>query len=104
MRNIVGLIVILAGLSLAAQSQNDTEGRYKSKCAMCHGGDGSGSTPAGKTTGAKDFRYPEVVKETDAELQEVIQRGRKKMPAYQGKLNADQVDDLVKYIRQLQGR
>jgi mono/diheme cytochrome c family protein len=71
---------------------------------MCHGGDGSGSTPAGKATGAKDFHYSEVVKETDAELQEVIKRGRKKMPAYQGKLSADQLDGLVKYIRQLQGR
>jgi mono/diheme cytochrome c family protein len=45
-----------------------------------------------------------VVKEVDVELQEVIERGRKKMPGYQGKLSEDQVDALVRYIRQLQGK
>jgi cytochrome c6 len=103
-KSVIGIIVMLAGLSLAAQSQNDSAALYKSKCAMCHGADGAGSTPAGKAMGAKDFRSPEVAKESDADLQAVIENGRNKMPAYKGKLTADQIGGLVKYIRQLQGK
>jgi cytochrome c6 len=100
--NLAGLIVIVAGLSSTAESQNTPEFIYKSKCSSCHGDDGSGNTPAGRATAAKDFRKPEVVQEADADLEEVILKGRQKMPSYQGKLSEDQVDGLVKYIRQLQ--
>jgi mono/diheme cytochrome c family protein len=71
---------------------------------MCHGADGAGSTPAGKSMGAKDFRSPDVVKESDADLQTAIENGRNKMPAYKGKLTAGDIGGLVKYIRQLQGK
>ena len=97
-----GMIVMLAGLPFAAQAQSGSEAVYKSKCAMCHGADGSGSTPAGKAMGAKDFRSSDVVKKSDAELQAAIDNGRNKMPAYKGKLSAADVQGLVKYIRQLQ--
>jgi cytochrome c6 len=100
---LIGLTVMV-GWSFAAQAQSGPEAAYKAKCAMCHGADGSGNTPAGKSMGAKDFRAPDVVKETDAQLQGVIEHGRNKMPAYQGKLSADDVGGLVKYIRQLQGK
>jgi cytochrome c6 len=95
---------LMLGLSFAAQAQSGPEATYKAKCAMCHGADGSGNTPAGKSMGAKDFRAPEVVNEADSQLQGVIEKGRNKMPAYQGKLSADEVGGLVKYIRQLQGK
>jgi cytochrome c6 len=103
-RNLAGLIVLVAGLSLASQSQSTPEVLYKSKCSTCHGNDGSGNTSEGTATAAKDFREPEVVQEADADLEEVIRKGRQKMPAYQGKLSEDQVDGLVKYIRQLQSK
>jgi mono/diheme cytochrome c family protein len=100
---LVGL-TLMVGLSCAAQAQSGAEAAYKAKCAMCHGADGAGNTPAGKSMGAKDFRAPAVVSETDAQLQGVIENGRNKMPAYQGKLTAADVGGLVKYIRQLQGK
>jgi mono/diheme cytochrome c family protein len=100
---IAGLIAIAAGFAFATYAQNTPDALFQSKCSTCHGADGSGNTPAGRAAGAKDFRDPEVVKEVDVELQEVIERGRKKMPGYQGKLSEDQVDALVRYIRQLQG-
>jgi cytochrome c6 len=103
-RTLAGLLVIMAGLSWASESQSTPEAVYKSKCSTCHGADGSGNTPAGRATAAKDFREPEVVQEADADLEGVIQTGRQKMPAYQGKLSEDQVDGLVRYIRQLQSK
>jgi cytochrome c6 len=97
-------LTLMVGLSFAAQAQSGPEAAYKAKCAMCHGADGAGNTPAGKSMGAKDFRAPGVVSETDAQLQGVIENGRNKMPAYQGKLSAADVGGLVSYIRQLQGK
>jgi len=102
--NVAGLIIIVAGLSLASESQSTPEIVYQSKCSTCHGSDGSGNTPTGRATAAKNFRKPEVIREADADLEEVIRKGRHKMPAYQGKLSEDQVDGLVRYIRQLQGK
>jgi len=103
-KSILFAFSVMVGLSFAAQAQSGPEATYKAKCAMCHGADGSGNTPAGKSMGAKDFRAPEVVSEADSQLQGVIEKGRNKMPGYQGKLSADDIGGLVKYIRQLQGK
>jgi cytochrome c6 len=68
---------------------------------MCHAADGSGNTPAGKATKARDFASPEVQSLTDAQLSEIITNGKDKMPAYKGKLTDDQIKGLVTYIREL---
>lgn len=75
---------------------------YKSKCAMCHGPDGAGATPMGKKMGTHDFRSPEVQKMTDAQLIEIITKGKAKMPAYgAGKLTAEQIKGLAGYVHEL---
>jgi len=68
---------------------------------MCHGADGKGATPAGKSTGVRSFSSAEVRKETDAELTQVTTKGKAKMPAYENKLTQPQITDLVAYVRQL---
>lgn len=68
---------------------------------MCHGADGTGNTPAGKKVGARDFSSPEVAKETDAQMLEVLKNGKNKMPAYKDKLKDDEMKSLVAYIRDL---
>ena len=72
---------------------------YKAKCASCHGADGSGKTPAGKTMKVRDLCSTDVQKLTDAELTKVISDGKGKMPAYAKKLSADQIKSLVEMIR-----
>jgi cytochrome c6 len=79
--------------SAAAQ---DAAATYKAKCAMCHGPDGKG----GKM-GTRDFASAEVKAETDAQLTDIITKGKGKMPAYDGKLKADEIKGLVAYIRSL---
>lgn len=79
----------------------DGAANYKTKCAMCHGADGKGDTPAGKKMGAHDFASPEVQKMTDAELVSLTAKGKNKMPAYEKKLSDAEIKDLVAYIRQL---
>lgn len=78
----------------------DDAATFKAKCAMCHGADGKGSA-VGQKMGAHDFTSPEVQKMSDAELTEVITKGKNKMPSYAGKLQEGDIKGLVGYIRQL---
>jgi mono/diheme cytochrome c family protein len=68
---------------------------------MCHGPDGKGETPAGKSMKAVSFAAPEVAKMSDDELETVIAKGKNKMPAFDGKLKKEQIQQLVAYIREL---
>lgn len=100
---ILFVLVILLTLALCSSyaTAQDAAGLYKTKCAMCHGADGKGETAAGKSTGARSFSSPEVQKESDAELTQITEKGKGKMPAYENKLTAPQVKELVAYVRQL---
>ena len=91
------LAVLFTFSSLAHAQAADL---YKSKCAMCHGPDGTGSA-MGKKMGAHDFTTAEVQKMTDAELTDVITNGKNKMPKYADKLKPEEVKGLVAYIRTL---
>jgi cytochrome c6 len=81
------------------QSGADT---YKSKCQMCHGADGQGDTPAGKSMKVLPFNRPDVVAMSDDDLIAITTNGKAKMPAYKGKLTDAQIKDVVAYIRTLQ--
>jgi cytochrome c6 len=98
------LVSLLAcGLIAACASParaDDAAATYKSKCAMCHGPDGKG-TATGTKMGAHDFSSPEVKAESDAQLTDVITKGKAKMPAYGGKLKDPEIKDLVTYVRSL---
>ena len=70
---------------------------FKAKCAGCHGADGTGKD-AMKT---RDMASADVQKQSDADLTGIITNGKPpKMPPYKT-LSADQVKDLVSYIRSL---
>ena len=75
------LAVVATGLALwSVPAAADAAATYKAKCAMCHGADGKGDTPAGKKMGAHDFASPEVQKLSDAELATTIAKARAKCP------------------------
>ena len=78
----------------------DAAATYKAKCLMCHGADGSGSV-AGKKLGAKDLRAPNVTNASDAQLIETTTKGRNKMPAFDQKLTAQEIKNVVEYLRTL---
>ncbi len=99
-----GLMLAALALGLAFYSTPavaDAAANYKAKCAMCHGADGKGDTPAGKKMGVHDFASPEVQKMSDADLIAITTKGKNKMPAYSGKLSDADIKDLIGYIRQL---
>jgi mono/diheme cytochrome c family protein len=74
---------------------------FKSKCAMCHGPDGSGKTMMGEKLKIPDLHSADVQKRSDADLKSIITKGKDKMPAYEAKLSKEQIDKLVAYIRDL---
>ena len=94
-------ILLAAALAspVFAQSGADT---YKTKCAMCHGPDGTAATPMGKMMKIPSFKSPEVAKATDASLIALTKGGKGKMPAYNGKLTDSQIKETIAYIRTLQ--
>ena len=98
------LTLVLVGAAICPSwlsAQSDSAALFKSKCAMCHGDDGSGSTATGRALKAKDLRSDEVQKTSDAELTDVITKGRNNMPAFGQKLKPDQIQQLVAYIRHI---
>ena len=68
---------------------------------MCHGADGSGNTSMGKTFKLRDLRSEAVQKMTDAQLFDVIAKGKGKMPAYENNLGHDRIHAVVGYLREL---
>ncbi len=91
-------LVFIVGASARA---DDSASLFKTKCAACHGADGSGDTSMGKALKIRDLGSAEVQKQTDAQLTEIVSNGKSPMPAYKGKLTEDQIKGLVAYIRSL---
>ena len=97
----VGVLAAVGLLSPPARADDKSAALYKQKCAVCHGADGKGDTPAGKSTKVRSFSDPEIAKQSDEELASVIEKGKNKMPAYGKSLKPDEIKSIVAYIRSL---
>ena len=95
------LAIVAMVLAPLAAFAADGAAVYKAKCASCHGPDGKGETSIGKSMKLRGLGSADVQKITDADLSKVISDGKGKMPAYKGKLSADEIKALVAYIRTL---
>jgi cytochrome c6 len=104
------LSTVVAGLTLfpistaranSAQDSAATTAIFRTKCALCHGPDGSGSE-VGKSMNVLDFRSQAFQKLSDAELAQGISDGKGGMPSFKNSLSADQIQALVKHIRTLE--
>lgn len=100
MKTIALLTMLVLGLASVSIAQ-DSAALYKSKCQMCHGANGVGDTPVGKSMGIKDLKSPDIQKKTDATLAGLISNGINKMPAFKSSLSAEQIDGLAKFIHTL---
>ncbi|MCI0391243.1 MAG: c-type cytochrome [Acidobacteria bacterium] len=100
------LIALKALLNASPAASNrraiapDAAAIFKAKCAKCHGQDGKG-TAEYKEEGQKDFTDAGWQKtRTDAQLTESITNGKGDfMPAWKGKLSAEEIKALVAYVR-----
>jgi cytochrome c6 len=94
------ILMLLLFCSAFAQT-NPAEDLFKSKCATCHGPDGAAKTTMGSVLKIRDLKSDEVQKQTDSELNQIITKGKNKMPGFDGKLKKEQIQQLVSFIRQL---
>lgn len=99
---ILAAIAIVTGTALAAlnaNEQSEAKAIYTMHCAMCHGQDGKGETPIGKKFQIPDLHSAAVQTKSDAELTEIIENGKQKMPAFKSSLKPEQVKDLVEFVK-----
>ena len=111
MRNVL-LVVMLVGLficlswtvelvlGISEGAEIDTKKLFKTHCSPCHGEDGKG-TDLGKGLDTPDFTNAEWQKtKPDTRFVEQILNGSEKMFPFKDKLNMEEVQALVAYVRQ----
>lgn len=99
---VLGLPLVFAAALLAAPVAEN----WENQCAKCHGADGKGQTKAGKKLNVKDYTDAKVQAEMkEAEMTKAIadgvldKAGKEKMKAYKEELSADEIKELVTYVR-----
>ena len=93
-------LLLTVAVSIAAASISfgaDAAATWASKCASCHGKDGSGNTAMGKKLGVKDYTKDQSF--SDAEAAAAIKSGKGKMKGTN--LPDADVKALVAYVRGL---
>jgi cytochrome c553 len=92
---------IATGVATAAPAADN----WDNLCASCHGADGKGQTKTGKKLKLKDYTDAKVqaeLKDADmikATADGVMIDGKEKMKGYKSEISADEIKDLVAYIR-----
>jgi mono/diheme cytochrome c family protein len=77
---------------------------YASKCAVCHGNDGTANTAKGKELKVRNFTSDEFKKMPDAKAMEVLLKGKGKMEAYEKTLGKEKLEQLLAYCRELSNK
>jgi mono/diheme cytochrome c family protein len=104
MRILVPLIaaLVMPATVLAAGKGDAKAGHavFQAHCQMCHGADGKGNPALAKMlkTTIPDLGSQQVQALTDAQMREVIEKGKNKMTAVKG-LTAAQIDDVIAFVR-----
>ncbi len=101
-----GFILILASgtrdSSLVSAAPASAQDVYLDKCSVCHAQDGSGNTAKGRKLKVRNVRSPEVQKLSEAELIEIVAKGKgKDMDGFGKELGSDMVKQVVTYYLSL---
>jgi len=96
---LLALFLIQSRTPAMVAPTDDAAGLFKAKCVACHGLDASGNTPMGKKFKMRDLRSAEVQGQSDAQLFNIISKGKGKMTAYGKSLSQEQIHQLVAFIR-----
>jgi mono/diheme cytochrome c family protein len=102
------LFLYFASAVLSAQTQAPPakskaaagEAVYQAHCVLCHSSDGHSQTTLGKQLGALDLHSPQVQKQTDAEMKNIILHGQKNMPPFEGQITSAETDQVISHLRE----
>lgn len=99
------VLMVVAGSGAASPRPGNpatAQDVYLDKCSVCHGQDGAGNTAKGRKLKVKNVRSPEVQKLSEAEMIEIVAKGKgKDMDGFEKELGADMVKQVVAYYRSL---
>ena len=101
MRRLLFFPVLFTTLAAAADEHPGAALYRQKTCVTCHAADGSGSTPAGKAMKVRDLRDADVQKQSDGELAKTIGDGKGNMPGFGKTMSAEQIANVVSFIRTL---
>lgn len=105
--NVIMTLLLAAVAANAAPAAKEDAGKtlFNAKCASCHAKDGKGNANMAKMfkveASALDLTTEEFQKDKDADLLKVINDGKKKMPAFKGKLKDEEQAAVLGYARTL---
>ena len=77
---------------------------FAKRCALCHGADGHGDGIASKGLNPKPRNFHDVAymsTRTDAQLLEIIHKGKGVMPKWGGQLSEAEITAVLKHVRSL---
>ena len=96
---VMGATCLLScGSEPAAEDQSPTGRLFRRHCAVCHGINGDGGQVGDKSV--PSLRNGRALNDSDAALRQQIERGGKGMPPFMYQLDQEQIDDLVRFVRQ----
>ena len=108
MRTAIMIIVSMAFVALARPAAaQDSPGKavYTKSCASCHGADGKGNEAKAKALkidpASLNLGRDEVAGQSKADKRAVTAAGKNKMPAYEKKLSAEELDQVSDYVMTL---
>jgi mono/diheme cytochrome c family protein len=81
----------------------DARGIFAKDCQNCHREDGVGGPVKlddGKTLKVPSFRAGHALRHTDSDFRRQVMEGGDGMPAFKDKLSPEQIDQLIRLIRQ----
>ncbi|MCL9804319.1 cytochrome c [Flavobacterium amniphilum] len=87
------MMMLLFYASVHSNDPGNGKKLFESKCARCHGKDGTKGL-----FGAKNLQKSKL---TDAEYTKVITNGIAFMPAWKKRLSGDQITEVIHYIKEL---
>ncbi len=103
------LLALAAAVTTVSAFAADGATNWTDQCAKCHGADGKGQTKVGKKLNLKDYTDAKVQGEMkDEDMTKAISAGvfvdgKEKMKAFKDELSADEIKDLVAYVRKFKG-
>lgn len=113
MMRLCSVLFLLGFIAMFTVKANNSKERtapqlYRKYCISCHGSDGRAQTSRGKFNHARDLTdakwHDEV---TDERIFNSVMNGRTvrgNMPAFGNKINQQEADSLVNFVRGLKGK
>ena len=80
---------------------------YAKNCEACHGPDATGGTVKvdNKQIKVPSLKADHAIKHTDDQITKMITNGEEEMPAFKDKMTAQEIAEMVRYVRKgIQGK